>query len=439
MRYEGKPALGLQVSMVKGGNVLQLGNALNAELERIKADLPLGVEVHDVAFQPRVVKESVNEFQRSFAEALIIVLIVSFLSLGWRTGIVVALSVPLVVGIVLTVMSAAGMNLDRISLGALIIALGLLVDDAIIAVEMMVVKMEQGWDRVRAATFAWTSTAFPMLTGTLITVAGFLPVGFAKSSAGEYAGGIFWVVGIALIASWIVAVVFTPYLGVKLLPSFKMAPGDGHDPYQSRLYRSLRRVITACAEHPRSVVGATVLLFAGAILSFGALQQQFFPQSSRPELMVELSLPEGASFAATEAEVRKVEALLRDAPEVEHFVAYTGAGSPRFFAALNPIFRKRAFAKLVIMTKGTEARETLRRRLQAIFASDETFALPRGRVVRLEFGPPVGFPVQFRVIGPDAGSRAGARVSRSVTSSDKTLRARDVNLEWNESAKVLRH
>jgi len=437
MRYQGNPALGLQVSMVKGGNVLQLGDALNAELARIKTDLPAGVEIHDVVFQPRVVKESVNEFQRSFAEALAIVLIVSFVSLGWRTGIVVALSVPLVIGIVLTIMSAAGMNLDRISLGALIIALGLLVDDAIIAVEMMVVKMEQGWDRVRAATFAWTSTAFPMLSGTLITVAGFLPVGFAKSSAGEYAGGIFWVVGIALVASWVVAVVFTPYLGVKLLPSLKTTPGDPHDPYQSRFYRVLRRVITWCAERPRSVVGATVLLFVAALASFGALQQQFFPQSSRPELMVELTLPQGASFSATEAEVRKVEVLLKAAPEVAQFVAYTGAGSPRFFAALNPDLPNTNFAKIVIMTKGTEAREKLRSRLQTVFASDETFALPRGRVVRLEFGPPVGFPVQFRVIGPDpARVRQLASEVRDIVR--KNPKARDANLEWNEASKVLR-
>ncbi len=434
MRHNGTPAVGLGVAMVEGGNVLNLGHALEAELERIRADLPAGIEVHWVAFQPHVVEESVGEFIRSFFEALIIVLVMSFLSLGWRTGVVVALSVPFVLALVLVVMNMTGMNLDRISLGALILALGLLVDDAIIAVEMMVVKMEEGWDRVRAATFAWTSTAFPMLSGTLITVAGFLPIGFARSVAGEYAGGIFWVVGISLVASWIVAVVFTPYLGVKLLPDHANRPH--HDPYHTRFYRALRWTITACVRHPKSVVGITLIGFAIAMVGFGKLEQQFFPQSSRPELLVEFRLPEGASFPATEAEVAKFEKILSGDEDVEHFTAYTGAGSPRFYLALNPDLPNANFAKVVILTKGPEARERLRSRLIKLFSSDGQFALPRGRVVRLDFGPPVGFPVQFRVVGPDPTTvrQIAYQVREIVRGEPKT---RDTQLEWDEPSKVV--
>jgi multidrug efflux pump len=435
MRYNGVPAIGLGVAMVKAGNVLKLGEALEAELHRIEATLPAGVEVHTVAFQPHVVEESVGEFLQSFVEALAIVLFVSFLSLGWRTGVVVALSVPLVLAIVLVVMNSCGMNLDRISLGALILALGLLVDDAIISVEMMVVKMEEGWDRVRAATFAWTSTAFPMLSGTLVTAVGFLPVGFARSVAGEYAGGIFWVVGIALVASWVVAVVFTPYLGLKILPNY--SGRLHHDPYQTRFYRALRWVITGCVRRPKTVVAITAVGFVAALVGFSWLPQQFFPQSSRPELLVELRLPEGSSFAATEAEVAKLEEVLAGDPDLEYFAAYTGAGAPRFYMALNPDLPNAGFAKLVIQTKGSEARERLRSRLMALFNSDQRFALSRGRVVRLDFGPPVGFPVQFRVIGPDTMKvrEIAYRVRDVLREEPKT---RDVQLEWDESSKVVR-
>jgi multidrug efflux pump subunit AcrB len=435
MRLNGVPAVGLGVAMVEAGNVLKLGETLQAELKLIEASLPAGVEVHTVSFQPHVVKESVGEFLHSFFEALAIVLVVSFLSLGWRTGVVVALSVPLVLAIVLVVMKSAGMSLDRISLGALILALGLLVDDAIISVEMMVVKMEEGWDRVRAATFAWTSTAFPMLSGTLVTAVGFLPVGFARSSAGEYAGGIFWVVGIALVASWLVAVVFTPYLGLKLLPDYTNRPH--HDPYQTRFYRTLRWLITRCVRRPKTVVAITAVAFAISLVGFGWIPQQFFPQSSRPELLVELRLPEGSSFSATEAEVAKVENVLLGDPDLEHFTAYTGAGAPRFYMALNPDLPNSSFAKIVIMTKGSEARERLRSRLMKLFDSDERFALSRGRVARLDFGPPVGFPVQFRVTGPDLMKvREIAYRVRDVLREEP--RTRDVQLEWDESSKVVR-
>jgi multidrug efflux pump subunit AcrB len=435
MRHNGQSAIGLSVAMTKGGNVLKLGEALTHELKGIETDLPVGMAVHLVSFQPHVVEESVGEFTRSFIEALVIVLAVSFLSLGWRTGIVVALSVPLVLAIVFVVMNVGGMALDRISLGALILALGLLVDDAIISVEMMVVKMEEGWDRVRAATFAWTSTAFPMLTGTLITAAGFLPVGFAKSSAGEYAGGIFWVVGIALVVSWFVAVVFTPYLGMKLLPNFADRPD--HDPYHTRGYRILRWVITACVRRPALVVSVTLGMFVLAIYGMGFVPKQFFPQSSRLELMVEVRLPEGASFTATAAEVAKVEELLIGDSDVDHFDAYTGAGAPRFYLALNPDLPDPSFAKLVIITKDTQARERLRTRLIERFATDPAFALPRMRVVRLEFGPPVGFPVQFRVVGQDpAKVREIAYKLRDVVRRNPSTV--DAQLEWNEQSKVVR-
>src|SRR4029078_10821902 len=300
--------------------------------------LPVGIEVTQIADQPQIVKHSVSDFLRSFVEALAIVLVVSFLSLGWRTGIVVALSVPFVLAIVFVVMNSWGMDLHRITLGALIIALGLLVDDAIIAIEMMVVKMEQGWDRARAATFAWTSTAFPMLTGTLVTAAGFLPVGFAKSSSGEYAGGIFWVVGIALMASWFVAVLFTPYLGIRLLPDLKKH-GTEHDPdaiYQTRIYRALRSVIEFVLRWRKSVVAATVFMFLASIAGFGLVQQHFFPTSTRTELFFEMRLPEGTAIGVTEATAKKAEQLIGNDPDAESYTTYVGAGAPRFWLALQP-------------------------------------------------------------------------------------------------------
>jgi multidrug efflux pump len=435
VRHNGKSAVEVAVAMSKGGNVLALGRALDAELKAIEADLPAGAAVETVAFQPLVVEESVGEFTRSFVEALLIVLVVSFLSLGWRSGVVVALSVPLVLAISLVVMYASGMNLDRISLGALILALGLLVDDAIIAVEMMVVKMEEGFDRIQAATFAWTSTAFPMLTGTLVTVVGFLPVGFAKSVAGEYAGGIFWVVGIALVASWLVAVLFTPYLGVRLLPNYTSRAH--HDPYHTRMYRLLRWAITACVSRPRTVVALTAALFVTAGFGMRFVPKQFFPQSSRAELMVEFRLPGGSSITATNAEVAKLEAVLAGDPDIDHFTAYIGAGPPRFYMALNPDLPDPSFAKVVIQTKDPAARERLRTRLLDRFATDAEFALPRMRVVRLEFGPPVGFPVQFRVVGPNPDTvREIAHRVRDVIRQNP--HARDTQLEWDEASKMVR-
>jgi multidrug efflux pump subunit AcrB len=379
VRHGGRPAVGVAVAMAEGANVLTLGERLKAAVAAERAEIPIGVEIEQIADQPRVVAESVGEFIKAFAEALGIVLLVSFISLGWRTGIVVALSVPLVLGIVLVVMEAAGMNLDRITLGALIIALGLLVDDAIIAVEMMMVKIEQGFDRMSAAVAAWDQTAFPMLTGTLVTAAGFLPVGFAKSTAGEYAGNIFWVVGLALVVSWLVAVVFTPYLGVKLLPVPKHAParahtdgaalgGQGHDQsglYDTRLYRGLRATVGWSLRNRWLVIAATVVAFTAAIGGMGLVQQQFFPTSSRPELFIELRMPEGSAIGATDAAARKAEALSKDDPDAKLVTTYVGQGSPRFFLALNPVLPNDNFALVVIMTENALARERLKARLEA--------------------------------------------------------------------------
>lgn len=446
VRFNGKPAVALGVVMSKGGNVVKLGEALNQEFVTIREQLPLGVSIGNIAFQPHVVEESVGEFIKSFVEALLIVLVVSFLSLGFRTGIVVALSVPLVLSIALVVMNAIGMNLDRISLGALILALGLLVDDAIIAVEMMAVKMEEGWGRVDAATFAWTSTAFPMLSGTLITVVGFLPVGFARSAAGEYAGGIFWVVGIALIASWFVAVVFTPHIGVKLLPDFHKKPGEEHHvPFQSPFHRTLRSIIRVCVRRPLYVVSITFAMFVASVFGFTQLQQQFFPLSSRTELMIDVRMNEGASGEATYRMVEKIEGLLqplletadgKEQPIVDRFTSYVGAGAARFFLALNPDLPNPSFGKIIIQTTSIPARETLRAELKRRFEQDECFSDASLRVLRLEFGPPVGFPVQFRVIGPDPKTvRSIANDVREVMRKEPA--ALDVNLEWDEPAKSI--
>lgn len=438
MRFNGSPALGIGVVMSTGGNMLRMGEELKKEVDSIRCDLPAGMELDAITFQPHVVEESVTEFVRSFVEALAIVLVVSFVSLGFRTGIVVALSVPSVLAITLLIMYILGMNLDRISLGSLIIALGLLVDDAIIAVEMMVVKMEQGMDRFQAATYAWSSTAFPMLTGTLVTAIGFVPVGFANSAAGEYAGGIFWVVGIALMVSWLVAVVFTPYLGAQLLPDFsKKHAGKDHDIYDSPMYRRARRFLEACLARPKMVVSLTLLLFLGTLSAFPMVKQQFFPQSARHEIFIELRLPEGSSFKATERAVAETEKILANEPGIESYSSFTGGGPPRFFLSLDPDFPSSSFAKILVVSKGLKEREELISSLRKKIAEDPEFSNLRGRVTRLDFGPPVGFPVQYRVVGPDAFKvrEIAKEVQKKMQSIPET---RDVNLEWDELAKSVK-
>ncbi|HEY0725626.1 MAG TPA: efflux RND transporter permease subunit, partial [Pyrinomonadaceae bacterium] len=399
---------------------------------------PRGFDLEQIADQPVVVEHAVGEFVHSFIEALAIVLFVSFLALGWRTGIVVALSVPLVLAIVFVVMNAMGLDLHRITLGALIIALGLLVDDAIIAVEMMVVKIEQGWDRIRAASFAWESTAFPMLTGTLVTAAGFLPIGFANSSVGEYAGGIFWVVAISLVASWLVAVTFTPYLGVKLLPALKRL-GHRHDPhaiYETRIYRALRRVIEWCVQRRITVVLATVGVFVLSIVGFGHVQQQFFPLSERPELFFQLRLPAGTAFGTTLDSVKRAEWLLKGDEDISTYTAYVGQGSPRFWLGLNPQLPNESFAEIVIVSKDVEARERIKARIEKAVA-EGALSEARVRVDRFNFGPPVGFPVQFRVIGPDATKvRDIAYQVREIMRTDDQVI--DPHLDWNEQTPSLK-
>lgn len=438
IRQEGKPALGVGVVMAKGANILELGEAVKKATDEFMAAVPQGFEIEQIADQPKVVEHAVGEFIHSFIEALAIVLFVSFLALGWRTGIVVALSVPLVLAIVFIVMNAMGMDLHRITLGALIIALGLLVDDAIIAVEMMVVKMEQGWDRVKAASFAWESTAFPMLTGTLVTAVGFLPIGFANSSVGEYAGGIFWVVAIALVASWFVAVIFTPYIGVKLLPNFTKH-AHSHDPhaiYETRIYRGLRRVIEWCVRRRVTVVLATIGIFIASIVAFGHVQQQFFPLSERPELFLQLRLPEGTAFGVTKESAKKAEAMLKGDKDIETYTTYIGQGSPRFWLGLNPQLPNESFSETVIVAKDVPARERIKARLEKAVA-DGALSEARVRVDRFNFGPPVGFPVQFRVIGPDTKTvRDIAYQVREVMRTEK--RAVDPHLDWNEQTPYLK-
>ena len=445
MRVQGQPAIGIAIAMNKGGDVIQLGERLHQATDRIQKELPLGIDLHVVADQPQIVRQSMDLFMSSLSEAVLIVLAVSFLSLGMRTGAVVALSIPLVLAISFLLMAAFGIDLQRISLGALVIALGLLVDDAIIAVEMMVVKMEQGWDRFRAATFAYTSTAFPMLTGTLITAIGFMPVGLARSGAGEYTFSIFAVVSIALLVSWIVAVVFTPYLGYLLLDAEKLRrkpEQHGDDRYATPFYRRVRALVESCLHHRWLVIAATVLAFVAALAGLAlGVQKQFFPAASRPELLVDLWLPNGASLRATETQAAKVEQLLGTAEmakSIKYYASYLGNGSPRFYLPLDQQLFNDNFAQFVITTHDIGAREDLKRRLQERFAdSSGEWSGLRTRVLRLENGPPIGFPVQFRVSGENLGElRRTAEEVAAVMRENPHLR--EVNFDWNEMSKVVR-
>jgi multidrug efflux pump len=441
MRFMGRDALGVAVSMVPRGDIIALGKALDGEVDRLERELPVGLELHRVNDQPAFVKRAIGEFTRTLTEAVAIVLAVSFLSLGLRTGLIVALSIPLTLAVTFLFMFQAGIDLHKVSLGALIIALGLLVDDAIISVEMMVVKMEQGWERVRAASFAYTSTAMPMLTGTIVTAAGFLPIGLARSSTGEYTFAMFAVTVIALLVSWVVSVVFVPYLGYKLLPDFHH-PGAHVDEgavYRKPFYARFRRLVHWSVANRWTVIAITLATFALSVFAFRFVQQQFFPPANRPELIVDLRLAEGASLAATQAQVEKLERLLASDPalrdHIDSFVSYVGSGSPRFFLPLDQQLVHANFGQFVINTKNNEVREVVRARLLALFDGD--FAELRGRVTRLENGPPVGFPVQFRVIGEDK-----ARIREIAGEVMAVMRANpwthDVNVDWEEASRVIR-
>ena len=439
VRHNGQQVLMLGITMTNDGNIVDFGKAIESAVGKLQAELPYGVELERVADQPTVVSESIWEFERSLLEALAIVLAVSLISLGWRTGIVVGLSVPIVLGVVALVMLAMGWNLERVSLGSLIIALGLLVDDGIIAVEMMVVKMEEGWDRLKAASYSYAATAMPRLTGALITVAAFMPIGFSKSTTGEYAGGIFWIVGTAVLFSWVVSGLITPYLAVNMLPKdfgkHHHGGDSASDPYDTPFYRKLRRWIDLAIEQRWAVIGATVAALAVAIAGSSFVPQQFFPSSSRPELVVELRLKEGASFAAATEQVKKMEAVLAKDEEVRFYTAYTGAGQPRFYLSLDPELPNPGYAVFIVMTRDMEARERVRSRLMA--SVDEAFPQVRVRITRLELGPPVGFPVQFRVVGPDTQMvRSIAREVEAVVASSPKVR--DVQLDWNDPVRTLK-
>ncbi|MDF0730491.1 efflux RND transporter permease subunit [Pseudomonas entomophila] len=441
MRFMGEDAIGLAVSMKDGGDILVLGKALEGEFARLARNLPAGMELRKVSDQPAAVKAGVGEFVQVLVEALAIVLLVSFFSLGLRTGLVVALAIPLVLAMTFAAMHYFGIGLHKISLGALVLALGLLVDDAIIAVEMMAIKMEQGFDRLKAASYAWSSTAFPMLTGTLITAAGFLPIATAASSTGEYTRSIFQVVTIALLTSWVAAVVFVPYLGERLLPDLAKRHAARHgnaehapDPYATPFYQRVRRVVEWCVRRRKTVILLTIAAFVGSILLFRFVPQQFFPASGRPELMIDLKLAEGASLSNTAEQVKRLEALLKQQDGIDNYVAYVGTGSPRFYLPLDQQLPAASFAQFVVLAKSLEDREHLRSWL--IGTLDEQFPALRSRVTRLENGPPVGYPVQFRVTGEHIEKvRALAReVAAKVRENPHVV---NVHLDWEEPSKAV--
>ncbi|MDP9909359.1 multidrug efflux pump subunit AcrB [Variovorax boronicumulans] len=448
VHHQGKEVIALGVSMAKGGDIIALGKALKATTATIDQRLPAGVKLAQVQDQPVSVASSVNEFVGVLIEAVAIVLAVSIIALGlhkggrfgWyidmRPGLVVAITIPLVLAVTFLAMNYFGIGLHKISLGSLIIALGLLVDDAIIAVEMMVRKMEEGYDKVRAATFAYDVTAKPMLTGTLITAAGFLPIGIAKSVTGEYTFAIFAVTVIALVLSWIVSVYFVPYLGTLLL---KVKPHDPdappHELFDTPFYNSFRRAVNWCVQHRWLTIGATVLIFALGIVGMGKVQQQFFPDSSRPEIMVDIWFPEGTSFAANEEVARRVEQRVMKEEGVKTVSTWIGSGVPRFYLPLDQVFPQTNVSQLIVLAKDLKVRETLRLRLPALLA--EEFPEVRGRVKLLPNGPPVPYPVQFRVIGTEpAQLRARADEVKAVLRESPNMRG--VNDNWNESVKVIR-
>ncbi len=430
-RYNGEPAIGLAVGMVKGGNILEVGKDIEAAMRRVEKDLPLGIDPHRVANQPEVVQESVGHFTRALTEAVVIVLLVSFASLGLRAGVVVAVCIPLVLAITFVAMGIEGISLQRISLGALVIALGLLVDDAMIAVEMMIRKLEEGFNLFKAATFAYTSTAFPMLTGTLVTVAGFLPVGFAKSGAGEYCFTLFAVVAIALLVSWIVAIIFIPYLGDLLLKE-RSAQEAPHE--ESRMTGLFRQQLVWALRRRRWVVAGTAALFFVSLAAFTLVEQQFFPAADRAELLVSLTLPHNGSIAGTQDEVARLEKVLLDDPGIESHSFYVGAGAVRFYLPLDVQLENANYAQAVVVTKSYDVRDSVRDRLQKVL--DEQFPAVLSRVEPLQLGPPVDWPIQYRVGGSDIGMvRALAdQVSTALRSNPNT---RTINFNWYDMSRAV--
>ncbi|WP_426129502.1 efflux RND transporter permease subunit [Pararhizobium sp. PWRC1-1] len=436
IRHQGEPTIMLGAVMQSGWNGLELGKALEARSAAIAQTLPLGMTLTKVSDQAVNIDEAVGEFMLKFAMALGVVLFVSLVALGWRVGIVVALAVPLTLAVVFLIMLETGRFFDRITLGALILALGLLVDDAIIAIEVMVVKMEEGMDRIKAAAYAWSHTAAPMLSGTLVTIIGLMPVGFAKSTAGEYAGNIFWVVGFALIVSWIVAVTFTPYLGVKMLPDIKPVEGGHHAIYDTPNYRRLRSLVEFAVRHKFMTCAVVGITMAVSVVGMGGVKQQFFPTSDRPEVLVEVRMPEGTSIETTTGAVEKVEDWLQTQPETKIVTSYVGQGAPRFFFAMAPELPDPAFAKVVVLTADAHAREDLKHRLRAAI-SEGLVPEASVRVTQLVFGPYTPFPVEFRIMGPDQDELY--KISEQILAIMKGVPdVRQANRDWGNRTPVLR-
>jgi multidrug efflux pump subunit AcrB len=436
IRNNGEPSLLLGVVMREGWNGLDLGKAMEREAAAINTEMPLGMTLSKVTDQSVNIRSAVDEFMVKFFVALGVVMLVSFLSMGWRVGIVVAAAVPLTLAAVFVVMAATGKDFDRITLGSLILALGLLVDDAIIAIETMVVKMEEGYDRIGAAAYAWSHTAAPMLAGTLVTAIGFMPNGFARSTAGEYTSNMFWIVGIALIASWVVAVAFTPYLGVKLLPNVEKRAGGHEAIYDTPWYNRFRKLLGWVIRRKWLVAGSVVAAFFIAVLGMGVVKKQFFPTSDRPEVLVELQMPYGTSIEQTSAASAKVEAWLAKQPEAKIVTAYIGQGAPRFYLAMAPELPDPSFAKIVVLTQSEKAREALKLRLRKVVA-DGVAPEARVRVTQLVFGPYSPFPVAFRTMGPDPDKlRDIAAQVRAVMQASPQMRT--VNTDWGERVPTLR-
>ena len=435
IRNQSEPALLLGIVMREGWNGLALGKALDAEAAKINAAMPLGLTLTKVTDQSVNIGASVDEFMIKFFAALLVVMMVCFVSMGWRVGVVVAAAVPLTLAIVFVVMEASGINFDRVTLGSLILALGLLVDDAIIAIEMMVVKMEEGYDRIKASAYAWSHTAAPMLAGTLVTAIGFMPNGFAQSTAGEYTSIMFWIVGLALIASWLVAVVFTPYLGVKMLPDIVKVEGGHAAIYNTPRYNRFRRMLARVIASKWGVAGSVVAIFVLAVLGMGLVKKQFFPTSDRPEVLVEVQMPYGTSIGQTSAAAAKIEAWLQKQPEAKIVTAYIGQGSPRFYLAMAPELPDPSFAKIVVLTDSQQSRDALKLRLREAVASGLA-PEARVRVTQLVFGPYSPFPVAWRVMGPDSDKlRDIADKVKAVLQASPMMRT--VNTDWGTKVPAL--